>query len=131
MRISDWSSDVCSSDLLAVLRQREFGLFLPAVLQAFELGDVAAHFLLVRDRAGGGGANFDECFVHLEDDLADPLFGVFGPVEQVGDVGRSEEHTSELQSLMRISYAVFCLKNTKNKRQTYRKKKTQQYDETY
>src|SRR3546814_1752195 len=32
-----------------------------------------------------------------------------------GKVGRSEEHTSELQSLMRISYAVFCLKKKKNK----------------
>src|SRR3546814_4897815 len=32
---------------------------------------------------------------------------------------RSEEHTSELQSLMRISYAVFCLKNKKNKEQTH------------
>src|SRR3546814_15456623 len=85
MRISDWSSDVCSSDLLAVLRQREFGLFLPAVLQAFEFGDVAAHLLLIRDRAGGGGANFDERFVHLEDDLSDHLFMILGPVEQVGD----------------------------------------------
>src|SRR3546814_6350574 len=33
----------------------------------------------------------------------------------VGTIGRSEEHTSELQSLMRISYAVFCLKNKKTK----------------
>src|SRR3546814_3117280 len=36
--------------------------------------------------------------------------------ERLGDDGRSEEHTSELQSLMRISYAVFCLKNKKNKK---------------
>src|SRR3546814_8158155 len=34
----------------------------------------------------------------------------------LGAVGRSEEHTSELQSLMRISYAVFCLKNTKTEK---------------
>src|SRR3546814_1884236 len=40
------------------------------------------------------------------------LLIAFGPL---GPVGRSEEHTSELQSLMRISYAVFCLKKTKNK----------------
>src|SRR3546814_13052158 len=102
MRISDWSSDVCSSDLLghvarlllfdkrgggeilAVFRQREFGLFLPAVLQAFELGDVAAHLLLVRDRAGGGGADFDERCVHLEGDLADSLFRFLRRGEQVG-----------------------------------------------
>src|SRR3546814_2037623 len=38
-------------------------------------------------------------------------------LDQFTDTGRSEEHTSELQSLMRISYAVFCLKK-KNKRNT-------------
>src|SRR3546814_7543358 len=37
-----------------------------------------------------------------------------GNGEALGDVGRSEEHTSELQSLMRISYAVFCLKKNKS-----------------
>src|SRR3546814_4149692 len=37
-----------------------------------------------------------------------------------GDIGRSEEHTSELQSLMRISYAVFCLKKKKNSIKKYR-----------
>src|SRR3546814_4174572 len=35
----------------------------------------------------------------------------FGPISTRSIIGRSEEHTSELQSLMRISYAVFCLKN--------------------
>src|SRR3546814_4432931 len=39
---------------------------------------------------------------------------LFGPVDQQ----RSEEHTSELQSLMRISYAVFCLKKKKKKQET-------------
>src|SRR3546814_1587860 len=38
---------------------------------------------------------------------------------QDGKAGRSEEHTSELQSLMRISYAVFCLKKKKQQRQTH------------
>src|SRR3546814_1331202 len=41
--------------------------------------------------------------------------------EHTGLVGRSEEHTSELQSLMRISYAVFCLKKKKNKYDTERR----------
>src|SRR3546814_7257655 len=41
------------------------------------------------------------------------------PVEQEEERTRSEEHTSELQSLMRISYAVFCLKKTNNE-QTYK-----------
>src|SRR3546814_5203471 len=40
------------------------------------------------------------------------------------DLGRSEEHTSELQSLMRISYAVFCLKKKKNKRKQKKTTKT-------
>ena len=48
---------------------------------------MAAHFLLVGDRAGSRRADFDKRLVHLEDDLADHLFGIFGPVEQVGDVG--------------------------------------------
>src|SRR3546814_3679270 len=49
---------------------------------------------------------------------------------EVRDAGRSEEHTSELQSLMRISYAVFCLKKKKNKiyqRQHKQEKETTQY----
>src|SRR3546814_3917112 len=41
--------------------------------------------------------------------------------------GRSEEHTSELQSLMRISYAVFCLKKKKQKTTTYNRTRTTQY----
>src|SRR3546814_1309124 len=56
--------------------------------------------------------------------LADGLVGV----EQGGDVGaaadRSEEHTSELQSLMRISYAVFCLKKKNTKLRTVRRDNT-------
>src|SRR3546814_4332743 len=43
-------------------------------------------------------------------DAAKPLFAPCGDVEADRVVQRSEEHTSELQSLMRISYAVFCLK---------------------
>src|SRR3546814_4749092 len=53
---------------------------------------------------------------------ADGLGRLFGGEGRAGDVGqRSEEHTSELQSLMRISYAVFCLKKkkTKNQNETY------------
>src|SRR3546814_6547040 len=46
-------------------------------------------------------------------------------------VGRSEEHTSELQSLMRISYAVFCLKTKNKKNKTTRETKTQYRNKTY
>src|SRR3546814_7125308 len=42
-------------------------------------------------------------------------------VARTGEIDKSEEHTSELQSLMRISYAVFCLKKKKNNYNTYKK----------
>src|SRR3546814_4417091 len=46
-------------------------------------------------------------------------------------IGRSEEHTSELQSLMRISYAVFCLKKKKKNKKTHQKEKMQNNEKTY
>src|SRR3546814_2838482 len=51
-----------------------------------------------------------------EQDLGDARIVISGPFEAPAEWDRSEEHTSELQSLMRISYAVFCLKKKKNKR---------------
>src|SRR3546814_3463109 len=47
---------------------------------------------------------------HMGDHRVDLDLAVHVPVDDLGYVGRSEEHTSELQSLMRIAYAVFCLK---------------------
>src|SRR3546814_2005192 len=47
--------------------------------------------------------------------------GVFVPLTVLLELGRSEEHTSELQSLMRISYAVFCLKKKKNNKRKLNK----------
>src|SRR3546814_4331695 len=92
MRISDWSSDVCSSDLSRLVAYRHK----PAVRR------VKAEF------AGAGilevQAN-QACRATTIDKTDDRL------VPQHTD--RSEEHTSELQSLMRISYAVFCLKKKK------------------
>src|SRR3546814_2298870 len=102
MRISDWSSDVCSSDLhdLAGLVAGHRGAERIVALEGE--GDGGAGGRIGGERradrhigelvAGGGRAW-----------CAD---GVDGGI--AGD--RSEEHTSELQSLMRISYAVFCLK---------------------
>src|SRR3546814_4998060 len=100
MRISDWSSDVCSSDLphlglLAVARLAGAGLALVAAPHHRRLALVLGQpeFLgLQRPDLVAQAARFLEF--------------------QIGG-GRSEEHTSELQSLMRISYAVFCLKNKK------------------
>src|SRR3546814_2418976 len=99
MRISDWSSDVCSSDL----RADHVG----AELAAGRLGDAEVAILEERPeaRADEGAA------VGMGDGegLAAPHL-VHGTSQLVC---RSEEHTSELQSLMRISYAVFCLKKKK------------------
>src|SRR3546814_7022784 len=110
MRISDWSSDVCSSDLLTATEGRQ----LP---KGFLGASRAAVDRLARgiDRSADLGAQRRHGNRDADgDDRQDE--GIFGrgraalvlpkPLEEV----RSEEHTSELQSLMRISYAVFCLK---------------------
>src|SRR3546814_4450963 len=125
MRISDWSSDVCSSDLgvraddggtVAHLARRLLaGLARPArtrlgdpLTGASRLDDRARHPQPVARAAGAG----DDLVV--VDDLAGLYPGVELPVRRRRRghprARRSEAHTSELQSLMRISYAVFCLK---------------------
>src|SRR3546814_10443550 len=62
-----------------------------------------------RDRGGGHGC----ADRRAPPELAAPVALVAGPSRDLCDGSRSEEHTSELQSLMRISYAVFCLKKKK------------------
>src|SRR3546814_5360434 len=103
MRISDWSSDVCSSDLgffplrrryrvLAIHRipvARMHGMFVRSVLMKPGPRRTPA----VRARATGAPRSHGSLY---------------------RTAMRSEEHTSELQSLMRISYTVFCLKKKKN-----------------
>src|SRR3546814_5761189 len=107
MRISDWSSDVCSSDLPVILRPRgEEGIRLRTA-DATMPGSV----LFVGRRCGDevGGCAEQRLLQRLD------ALGEGGVLGREGDsirdtALRSEEHTSELQSLMRISYAVFCLK---------------------
>src|SRR3546814_6677233 len=98
MRISDWSSDVCSSDLAV-----EAGARVPEA-------DPENHSV------GYGGYPDRDGHVTLDAIIMDED-GRVGAVAALEDVvhaiSRSEEHTSELQSLMRISYAVFCLKKKK------------------
>src|SRR3546814_4210317 len=114
MRISDWSSDVCSSDLLAQAEQEMLGrraAVLLIVQRPIALGPVPV-----------GGAQAGQ-LVRLDGPRARRHQAEAGRRHQAllraGDGHiRSEEHTSELQSLMRISYAVFCLKKKKNKTQT-------------
>src|SRR3546814_3707357 len=124
MRISDWSSDVCSSDLAVAGRAGAEGVVERE--QAWldlvdgEAGDRAGEL----GREGGALAGLG---AGLGAALGVPRLRFLGEGEAVGEVerrleavGRSEEHTSELQSLMRISYAVFCLKKkNKSHRLTY------------
>src|SRR3546814_1417112 len=98
MRISDWSSDVCSSDLAATVDYM-FAF-------AATTGAVADH-------------HFDAVLeAYVEDDAVRGFMAEANPaaLREMAErliEARSEEHTSELQSLMRISYAVFCLKKKK------------------
>src|SRR3546814_5452992 len=118
MRISDWSSDVCSSDLLGQPR-------LPGVAEPAEVtGSGDAIFVVGVDmerRPGAvGDAHHAAALVgHQEPARAAADRAALVPDDRIVDAGavdiaplRSEEHTSDLQSLMRVSYAVFCL-NTK------------------
>src|SRR3546814_3751942 len=117
MRISDWSSDVCSSDLrpAIALAIRWCEDHLPAPTDPVLVhGDYRMVNIMVdvaKEREGGLAAVLDWELAHLGDGHEDLAFGCM-TVWRFGQ--RSEEHTSELQSLMRISYAVFCLrkKNT-------------------
>src|SRR3546814_10268917 len=115
IRISDLSSDVCSSDL----RHGIDGSFRAIRPDAIE----QVHADIIAELHGIGAAE-QEVGDHKElGDLQRPPRrpeedAGEGPVE--GGPQRSEEHTSELQSLMRISYAVFCLKK-KKKKTTYKK----------
>src|SRR3546814_2231855 len=108
MRISDWSSDVCSSDLPDDILRRILditGFAVDAVLrvdlQARVAAGVVAHDFVDARRAIALRRLVVELQVMLDRDR-----GVLPrPVDRL----RSEEHTSELQSLMSISYDVFCL----------------------
>src|SRR3546814_6450797 len=110
MRISDWSSDVCSSDLQTFpLADRIVDKALvPAKHPAIDMDDRPAFVGIGPDLAHNArivaiGDETDVLAVRLQRHGKIKRFRNFPHL-------RSEEHTSELQSLMRISYAVFCLK---------------------
>src|SRR3546814_8058798 len=124
MRISDWSSDVCSSDLALLARVRAADPALPAV----DEGEDADTLSTLRAFCTSVFEQF------VKDRLRQRLFGIvmqgreaLAELEPLANerreeicrsahvYQRSEEHTSELQSLMRISYAVFCLKKKTQK----------------
>src|SRR3546814_7285294 len=115
MRISDWSSDVCSSDLQVIAsvaaRDRQAGEDVAAdaaQVARQQLADVLAQHVHCRPVID----------LHHHAARALGLGDQVRPADRRAALGqgadhRSEEHTSELQSLMRISYAVFCLKKKK------------------
>src|SRR3546814_5185855 len=116
MRISDWSSDVCSSDLgfaivescmsanIAEMERRRSAAALGGGQKRIDAQHSKGK-LTARERLDVllDEGSFEELDTYVEHDCVD-----FGMQDQ--KIPRSEEHTSELQSLMRISYAVFCLK---------------------
>src|SRR3546814_1272637 len=145
MRISDWSSDVCSSDLREG-RFRSLGVEQPTTGMVTR-DPRAWNFELETAKRYGAGDELIGQFQNVEKQLVDAgnklvrsQGGAKGPeatglaVQKALDAKRkemqeatgalykqvrSEEHTSELQSLMRISYAVFCLKKKKMKNITH------------
>src|SRR3546814_6733253 len=106
MRISDWSSDVCSSDLAG--RQGRAG--------SADVPRVGAGERVRVERRQAVGVALPAPRGAPVDRFADlpAAGGLHGAIAAVELQARSEEHTSELQSLMRISYAVFCLKKKKH-----------------
>src|SRR3546814_1067769 len=139
MRISDWSSDVCSSDL-----RRQHGAHLGA-RAGVDPGEGREPVLGERDVGGASVARrapprqqalllealeYAAQIAAVEAELAGQFLGagglVVGQLVEHPRLGqrkgalqqRSEEHTSELQSLMRNSYAVFCLKKKRNNNST-------------
>src|SRR3546814_1638218 len=131
MRISDWSSDVCSSDLIDVIvcTAAVPGRPAPKIISTAMVAGMKPGSVIV-DLAAETGGN---CELTQPGETIDSNgVTVAGPLDLASSgalhasemyarnvfnlVSRSEEHTSELQSLMRISYAVFCLKKkTKTK----------------
>src|SRR3546814_6429417 len=122
MRISDWSSDVCSSDLSS-------GVQIADELQ--RAGKQVYLSVGAHDRPPRAYRNRDFCWwlgvlgewdaeavqpgkEHVTIAVSGARGGHTVDFRKLAHEGRSEEHTSELQSLMRISYAVFCLKKNNN-----------------
>src|SRR3546814_3177453 len=126
MRISDWSSDVCSSDLARPdIRQNNPALWTPAGVTTDGSGQAAIFFIhptsyLERSKWNAPlddkeSADRARLFIQGQASAFNNAGQIWAP--RYRQATRSEEHTSELQSLMRISYAVFCLKKKKTQKQ--------------
>src|SRR3546814_2880768 len=118
MRISDWSSDVCSSDLPKPSDDAEAPFFQDyADMLAAQIVDAVAICTPPAPRHGIALACLETGYPLLLEKPPTVTLGEMAGLAQTASrcsktlftTWRSEEHTSELQSLMRISYAVFCL----------------------
>src|SRR3546814_2250605 len=113
MRISDWSSDVCSSDLWAGVPYQHPQAVKPVGAAPGQKCQCAGVGLV-----GFDAAAVEQPHVGQRTEQRSPV----GPghalfqASDVADEYRSDEHTSEIQSLMSTSYAVFCLKTKRNKK---------------
>src|SRR3546814_2469952 len=115
MRISDWSSDVCSSDLDVVVRSAAAlrADLLTPLAKAWSTDEgVRLTSLAVQVHGGMGFIEETGIAQRYRDARIAPIYEGTNGIQAIDLVSRkrSEETTSELQSLMRISYAVFCLK---------------------
>src|SRR3546814_4988094 len=110
MRISDWSSDVCSSDLVSVV-------FDKAATEHARRTEIQQHDAIILRARARPETIITEVWIGLHhapaEELVEEQFQECAAEPIAPCEARSEEHTSELQSLMRNSYAVFCLKKKK------------------
>src|SRR3546814_5963578 len=113
MRISDWSSDVCPSDLIVAIQDMGAAGLTSSSVEMASKGGVGLELVLDDVPCRETGMTPYEMMLS---ESQERMLMILKPGRE-GEAERSEEHTSELQSLMRISYAVFCLKkkNTNNK----------------
>src|SRR3546814_6031849 len=123
MRISDWSSDVCSSDLVSSTT-RSCSTLLCFKLLSSACGTPSAlevmNTAVPGTRVAALAADWMNTLIGIEASRSRAIIN-WRPLAQVVstvNTRRSEEHTSELQSLMRLSYAVFCLKKKKKHKNT-------------
>src|SRR3546814_9755082 len=115
MRISDWSSDVCSSDLAfagAALKIILYAVRSPSLRQRLRNQLPAVRYAIKRNETAHARTlrGAQKGFIQRLEPIAQSFEPTLLADRINNGLNRSEEHTSELQSLMRISYAVFCLK---------------------
>src|SRR3546814_9004107 len=127
MRISDWSSDVCSSDLRKAttthqeIHEHRYRLsFEINAKKGQSLGSKGGGYAFAEEGSFGWIASHRRALRSLPPALLqrEEITAPRGDIGFAGQFLRSEEHTSELQSLMRISYAVFCLTKKKKTKST-------------